>query len=217
MKTDMLDNMTTVQNARRSRRAWWFIRRTLGWVVLSAGVLAGVLFGLGMVNPWQLVVLEYRFGNPMLGLLVVPLTVLVGAWLALPVTNEARQAARLAARLGLATLCLIGLAGWGLFGAHFTFTPEPVERRGDLTLVLVTDRGQPPATYLRIWHGSGLTAREVGDVGRVCGSVSVQFLAADRVMLDTAYGDWVVELDPVTGEPRQVLGSRCGDPPRSVG
>jgi hypothetical protein len=211
-----LDRMATVQSTPRRWTPWRVIRRVVGWGVLSAGILAAVLFGLGLFNPWQLVVLEYRFGNPMLGLLVVPLTLLIGAWLALPVTNEARQAGRLATRLGLVALCLIGLIGWGVFGDHFTFTPEPLERRGDLTLVLVRDRGVPQTVYLRVWHGSGLTARETGEVGRVCGSVSAQFLSADRIMLDTAYGDWVLELDPATGAPQQVLGPRCGDPPRPV-
>lgn len=211
--------MTAVRGAGRWRRWWRLLRRSVGWAVLVAALVAGVLFVLGAVNPWRLVVLEYQFGNPMLGLLVVPSALLLGWWLALPVTNEARQAHRLAVRMALLAVSLIGLIGWGLFGAHFSFHPEPAGRSpdGELTVVLVRDRDYPPNQYVRIWRGSGLTAREVGDLGRGCGRVRVRFHSPDQLRVRTAYGEWLLELDPETGQPRQVLAPRCGDPPVPAG
>lgn len=211
--------MTVGRGAGRGRRVWWITRRVLGWPVLIAALVTAVLFGLGLVNPWRLVVLEYQFGNPMLGLLVVPPMALVGMWLALPVVNEATQAYRLGLRLLLMVLSLVGVIGWGVFGAHFSFEPRVAAQspNGKFTVVLVKDRDIPPNQYVRIWHGSGLTAREVADLGRGCGTVKVRFRSAHQLEVSTAYGDWVVQLDPDTGEPRQRLGQRCGDPPVPVG
>lgn len=186
--------------------------------MVAAGVTA-VLFVLGSWNPWRLVVLEYRFGNPTLGALVVPPVALVGAWLGLPVVNEARQAGRLAWRVALAVMVLLGVSCWGLFGAHFRFTVDEVVRsdHGELVLALVSDSGRSPDTYLRVWSGTGIGAREVAELGEVCGPVSVRFLGAGRVEVQSTYGDWQLDLDPETGAPRQVLGPGCGDGPVPVG
>jgi hypothetical protein len=191
-------------------------RRVFGVTLLVASVVAAVLFVLGSWNPWRLVVLEYRFGNPALGALVVPAGALVGLWLGLPVRNEARQRGRIAARLVAAALILVGVFAWGLFGSHFRFDVAELARSGDgtRTVVLVTDQDTPRNSYLRIWRGSGLAGREVGEVGRVCGvGISARFLTAHRIEVRSSYGTWPIDLDPVTGTPRQVLGPRCPDGP----
>lgn len=201
--------------AHRLRFGWAVVRRVVGAGLLVVTAVAAVLFVLGSWNPSQLVVLEYRFGNPMLGLLVVPIGALVGLWLALPVRNEARQRGRILGRAVAFGFAVLGLFGWGVFGGHFTFTAEEVARssNGERALAVVTDRDTPPNSYIKVWTGSGLLAREVGDLGKACGPVEVRFLTDDRVELDTSYGIWQIELDPATGEPRQVLGPRCPDGP----
>jgi hypothetical protein len=197
------------------RLGWSAARRVIGVGLLVATAVAAVLFVLGSWNPSQLVFLEYRFGNPMLGLLLVPLGALVGLWLGLPVRNETRQRGRIVGRVAAFVLALIGLIGWGVFGNHFTFTAEEVARSSDggRALALVTDRDTPPRTHVKVWTGSGLSTREVGDLGRVCGPVEARFLTDDLVELDTSYGRWQIDLDPATGGPRQVLGPRCPDGP----
>jgi hypothetical protein len=208
--------VTGLSEATRSRLSLFTLLRCgTGAVLLLATAVAAVLFVLGAWNPWRLVFLEYRFGNPMLGLLVVPIGALVGSWLALPVRDEARQRGRLGFRVTAFVLAVVGVMGWGVFGDHFTFEVQEVTRSpgGDRAVVIVTDRDNPPNSYVRVWAGSGLATREVGDLGRVCGRTSAGFVTDDRITLDTSYGTWEFALDPVTGAPRQVLGPRCPDGP----
>lgn len=206
----------TVRLPRRVGPAVSIARRVVGVAGLAVVGIAAVLFVLGSWNPWRLVVLEYSwFGNPMLGLLVVPVAALVSLWLALPVRNEVRQRGRARARWVAAGFAVLGLFAWGVLGDHFSFDAQEEARsaNGTRAVALVRDRDTPPTTYVRVWAGSGLTTREVGDLGRVCGPVSVEFVGEHRIALDTNYGLWHVDLDPETGAPRQVLGERCPDGP----
>lgn len=194
------------------------LRRAIGVALGAVVAVAAVLFVLGAWNPWELVVLRYRFGNPPLGLLLVPLGGLVALWLAAPVRNEAEQGRRIGVMLSLAAVALVGLLGTGIFGNHFRFDTEVLARSDDGTraVVMVTDRDRPPESYVRIWDGGGLAAREVGELGRVCwarAAGSARFLTRDQVELDTPFGVWRFDLDPATGVPRQVLGPRCPDGP----
>lgn len=190
-------------------------RRVVGAVLLIAGAGTAVIFALAAWNPWSLVVLEYRFGNLMLGLLVAPVLLLAGLWLALPVHNEARQRWRILARWLAGAMVLVGLFGWGLFGAHFQFDAEELARAegSGLAVAEVRDRDTSPRIYVRVWSGSGLTAHEVGEIGRVCGAVSAEFVGEHRVEVATTYGDWTIDLDPETGAPLQMLGPGCADDP----
>ena len=191
------------------------VLRVIGVIALVVAGLTAVLYGLGTWNPWQLVFLEYRFGNPALGLLVTALALLVGSWLAVPIRSETRPRGRLAFRITAFVLTLLGLFAYGLFGEHFKFDTRElaVSEDGQLRLAMVSDRDVPPGRQLKVWAGSGLGLREVGDLGKPCGSVQARFIGNDQVELDTAYGTWVIELDPATGEPQQILGARCSDPP----
>lgn len=204
-----------VSKARRSRSALAGARRVIGALLLVAAAGAAVLFVLGSWNPWRLVFLEYRFGNPALGLLVVPIAALVGFWLAMPIRSETRPQGRIAVRVIAFVLSVVGLFAYGLFGEHFRFDTEQVARSedGQWRVALVSDRATPPERYLRIWQGTGLGTREVGDLGQPCGAVRVRFLTNDQLELDTSYGTWVISLDPATGEPQQMLAPRCSDPP----
>jgi hypothetical protein len=211
----------TVGVARRPVSWWRVARRVIGTGLLIVVGVAAVLFVLGSWNPWHLVFLEYRFGNPMFGLMVVPIAGLVALWLGLPVRDETRQRGRIAARVVAVVLAIAGVIGWGVFGDHFSYQAEEAARSadGDRAIAIVSDRDTPPNSYVRVWEGSGLTAREVGDIGRACGPVEVRFVTDDQIALDTSYGDWLIDLDPVTGEPLQVLGADCdaGPVPATLG
>jgi hypothetical protein len=192
------------------------LRRVIGYAGLVVVGALALGFLLGSWNPWRLVALEYSwFGNPMVGLLLVPAAALVALWLALPVENEARQRGRIAARAAAAVLLVAGFFGWGLFGEHFSLHAEEQARSGDgsRAAAIVRDRDRPPNAYVRVWSGTGLTTREVGDLGRACGSVTVRFVTNDQLEVQTAYGTWRFDLDPATGAPTQVLGPGCADGP----
>lgn len=199
---------------RRSRAGT--LRRVVGTAGLVLVGLAALGFVLGSWNPWRFTALEYSpFANPMTGLLVVPAAALVALWLALPVENEARQRGRIGARFAAVALIIAGVFGWGLFGDHFRFDLGEVVRSddGSRAAAVVSDRDSPSRSYLRIWDGSGLGTREVGELGRLCGAVSVRFLHNDLLEVDTSYGTWRIDLDPATGAPLQVFSPRCSDPP----
>jgi hypothetical protein len=207
---------TTARAPQRAGSAPSVVRRVIGFVLLALVVVTAVLFALGAWNPWQYAALKYSwFGNPMRGLLVVPALAFLALWLALPITQEARQRVRIAARATAGVFVILGVFAYGVFGTHFTFTAEPVATSpdGTYTAALVRDRDRAPNTYVRIWRGSGLTAREVSDLGRVCGTVRVAFVDNHQVAVRTAYGAWRFDLDPETGESLQVLGARCSSGP----
>lgn len=210
--------MSDVKEVSAARSGFRRARRVIGLALLTAGVVAAVLFVLGAWNPWRSVLLEYRFGNPMIGLLLVPSLLLVGGWLGLPVHNETRQRGRIALRWSAGAVAFVGLFGWGVFGDHFAFDAEELARSadGEFAAALVRDRDTTPTLTVHIWQGSGLGARETGEVGRVCGAVSAEFIERDRLLLSTSYGDWEITLDPQDGSPQQVLGGSCGDGPEPV-
>jgi hypothetical protein len=214
-QAEVVTDTDTVRAPRRPRSALSLARRVIGTALLVVAAMAAVLFTLGSWNPWQLVFLEYRFGNPMVGLLVVPVAALVGLWLGLPLRSETRPGGRIAARVIAFVFSLVGLFAWGLFGTHFTYDAKAVASSGDgeRRLALVSDRGTPPTSRLKVWTGTGLATREVGDLGQTCGAVAARFVTDDQVELDTSYGNWRIDLDPATAEPRQVLGPRCSDGP----
>jgi hypothetical protein len=211
---EVVTDTDTVGAPRRPRSTLSLARRVIGVSLLVVAAVAAVLFVLGSWNPWHLVFLEYRFGNTMLGLLVVPVAALVGLFL-LPLRSETRPRGRVAGRVTAFVFSLVGLFAWGLFGTHFTYDVEEVASSddGERRLAMVSDRDTPPNSHLKVWTGSGLAAREVGDVGQTCGPVQVRFITDDQIELDTSYGTWRIDLDPATGEPRQVLGPRCSDGP----
>jgi hypothetical protein len=211
----------TLGVARRPASVWSLARRVIGIGLLIVVAVAAVLYVLGAWNPWHLVFLEYRFGNPMVGLMVVPIGALVGLWLGLPVRNETRQRGRIMARVAAFALSIAGVIAWGVFGTHFAYDVDETVRSddGERAVSIIQDRDTPPNSFVRVWQGSGLATREVGDIGRVCGAASARFVTHDRIELDTSYGNWLFDLDPVTGEPQQVLGPVCdaGPVPATLG
>jgi hypothetical protein len=189
-------------------------RRLLGLVLCGLAGVALVLFVLGSWNPWRLVWLSHYFGSPPVGLTVVMGLLCVGSWLAFPVLNEATGNARIMFRIVTALGTVFGVALWGVIGPIFTTKIEIMAQTpdGERTVALVerSDRSR----LLHVWQGAGLLARDVGILGQACGEVTITFVSRDQIHLTTSYGDWSIDLDPVTGAPRQVLGPRCADGPQ---
>jgi hypothetical protein len=191
-------------------------RRVAGVVFGVPVAAAAVLFALGAGNPLHLVLLERYFFDPLFGMIVVGVGAYLALWLLAPVRNEAVQGRRIAARVAALVLAGVGLVAWGIFGVFFNQEIAEVARSADGSRVLVevVHANNPYRWELRVWDGSGLTAREAGSLGEACGGVqAARFIGNDRVELDTAYGTWQLALDPVTGTPQQVLGPRCPDGP----
>ncbi|MPZ27855.1 MAG: hypothetical protein GEV12_15955 [Micromonosporaceae bacterium] len=191
-------------------------RRLAGWVVAAVTVAAAGLFALGIGNPLRLGVLERYFFDPLFGMLLVGLAGYLALWLLLPIRNEAAQGRRIVARVATLVLAGGGLVGWGIFGVFFNQEVTEVAQSSDgsRALVEVVHANNPFRYELRVWNGTGLTAREAGSLGEACGGVqAARFVTEDRVELDTTYGTWQFDLDPATGAPQQVLGPRCPDGP----
>lgn len=189
------------------------MRRLAGIVITVVVASVACLFVLGTWNPWRLVVLDRYFHDPLLGLVLVSAGSYLALWSLAPVRDETVRRWRIPARVTVAVTGLVGLLLWGILGSVFDLETTELarSRAGDRAVAAVT--GADGDTHLRVWTGSGLATRAVGDIGRVCGSVSVRFLDADLVELDTSYGTWQVALDPDSGEPLSELGPRCSDGP----
>jgi hypothetical protein len=196
----------------QARTQMW--RWVAGSVVALAAVTALVLFVLGFANPWRLVVLRQHFANPWMGLTVVGALSYLTLWLLLPVRSEARQPRRLVARVTVIVVGAVGLLGWGLFGQHFTYETNVMATSadGERTVVFVTHGGLRERE-LHVWAGTGLATREVGSLGRPCGGVRAEFADRDVIIINQGFGDWQFHLQPQTGQPRHVFGSRCPDGP----
>lgn len=193
------------------------LRRLAGFALGAAVILAAALWVLAGWNPWRLAVLDYSwFGNPPLGLLVVSAAGLVASWLAFPTQDGTRQRWRTRIRIGLAVLAVLGLMVAGIFGNHFRFDTEQLALSpdGTRTAVLATDYDSPRISHLWLWEGRGLAARKVADLGRLCSRMAVTFVTDDLIELSSGQVTWQLSLDPATGTPLQVLGTRCYDEPQ---
>lgn len=191
-------------------------RRVAGGVVAAAVIVAAGLFALGAGNPLRLAVLERYFFDPLFGTLLIGVAGYLALWLLAPIRNEAAQGRRILARVTTVVVAGVGLVTWGIFGVFFNQEITEVARSSDRsrTLVEVVQANDPHRWEVRVWSGTGLTAREAGSLGEACGGVqNARFVTNDRVELDTTYGTWQFDLDPATGAPKQVFGPRCPDGP----
>ena len=184
-------------------------RRATGVALAGLTVLLAIAFAAGAWNPWRLVVLADRFGNPTVGAVWVLAGTLASVWLLRPVVNEATQHRRIWLRVGLGALLVLSLGCYGLFGAQFG--------RGEHTVVIGSTDGQRRVVLvsrfedrtLRIWTGAGLGTRDAGYLGLACGQVTGRFDGRDRVHISTAYGDFDLRLDPSSGRPLDTIGPTC--------
>lgn len=209
--------MTGNADTRTGQNLLEVIRRTVGGLVVVATVLAVVCYALAVWNPWQLVVLDRYFGNPLFGVMVVGVGAYLSLWLLKPIRNETVQLAGLRARVVATVLAVVGLIAWGMFGRVFLYEYDELATTDDRsrTVALVT-KVTDDRQHVRVWQGAGLLARDVGDAGSACGFVKARFLTADLVEIEAEYDPWQIELDPETGAPLQRLGPRCPDPPAPI-
>lgn len=190
------------------------LRRGVG-VVAAAGVTAtALLFILGSVNPWGFVLLQQYFGNPWLGMVLVGVGGYLAVWLLAPVRNEAQQRWRIRVRVTLAVLITLGILIGGITWHFYRYEHTELARSedGQRALAQVVYGGRQ-TSELRLWEGSGLATREVATLGRACHGLEVRFVTPNLVAGDHGFGEWEIELDPDTGQPRQVLGPQCPDGP----
>lgn len=183
-------------------------RRIVGLVAAGLTIAVLLLFALGAWNPWHLVVLSRYFGNPLLGVVVGSGLALAAVWLLTPVVSEAAQGRRLWARFLLGAVLLVSLGAWGLFGSHFSGDYRVVAESADGSRRLVMHT-RIDDRELRIWSGTGLTARDRGLLGLACGEVIGTFSGNDRIHVSSVYGEFDLTLDPATGAPTRTIGPTC--------
>lgn len=190
------------------------VRRVLGILAAVTVMAAAALFGLAVWNPWQLVLLEQHFGNPWAGLAVVAAGTYLATWLLSPVRHEAVQRGRIGVRVFLGVVVVLSLIAAGLLGPQYRYQATELARTadGDRAIALLVEGGLDQRSLV-VWEGEGLGTRQVASLGEPCTGVTARFDSANRVIVDQGYGEWSIMLDPATGQPRQVLGARCPDPP----
>jgi len=190
-----------------ARRLNW--RRPAG---LVAAVLAGataVLFTLGAWNPSDLVVLWRYAGDPFRGAVLFFVLALAASWLLAPVRSEAAQAGRARWRIVFGIGLALSLLALGLFGPLFTVDYRELARSPDgARTIAIYDPGTD-LQHLHVWAGTGLGARDMGDLGKPCGATTVSFRSRDLVHVSTSYGEFDLRLDPATGRPLDRLGPTC--------
>jgi len=182
-------------------------RRMVGWAAVILCVVVLVVFALGTWNPADLIVLWRFAGNPTIGAMIVISLALVASWLLAPIGSEARQINRGRLRVVLALGLFVSVLGYLLAGPVFAVKYEVLAQRDARAIVLYD-----PATdtqRLRVWAGSGLGRKLVGDLGKPCGQTSVTFVGPDEVEVATSYLTVRLRLDPATGKPLDHLGPTC--------
>lgn len=187
------------------------VRMGVGALFAVLAVLLLAMFIWGVWNPRQYVVLLTYFSNPFTGTFVVLGCAALAVWLLFPVRSEAAQGRRNAFRWTVLVLALVSALPF-LFvigSSLFAYDGTVASRSADGTLALaVVDRG----TYgreVRVWAGRGISARDLGGFGRVCGTdVNARFTGPDEVLVSTMYGDFHLRVDRA-GHPVTFIGSHC--------
>jgi hypothetical protein len=190
------------------------LRLALGLIVAVLVVAAAVVFTLGLINPWELVLLKQHFANTWIGLAVVAAGTFLAVSLLAPIRDEARQGGWIGLRVALGAATVLGLVLGGLLGPQYRYevSEVAVSAGGERTVALGTVGGLEER-HLLVWDGSGLFAREIASLGRPCTGLEARFAGQDLVIIDQGFGEWSIQLEPETGMPRQVLALRCSDPP----
>lgn len=185
------------------------LRRVLGVLAAAGAVVALVLYALGAWNPWRYVALTQHFGNPPRGSVIVAALAFVAAWLLAPVRNEAAQGLRVGLRVITAVGLAVALICSGVLGNVLGADVRVLSRSADGERAVALLHRTADDRELRVWAGAGLTARDVGRLGKACGEVTARFLSRDEVEVDSSYGVFRFQLDPRSGAPLSQLGDSC--------
>lgn len=186
-------------------------RRVAAIVAAVAAVTALALTVAGTWNPWSLVVLVERAGDPGVDVFLTLLLTTVATWLGWPVVSGAEQRRRMVLRTWLVVLSLVaGLAALVTWDqAIFKYQP---------TVLATSADGQRSVALVQVFHGrelhsftgTGLARRDMGSFGEPCGGrVAAQFSADDQIRLVTDYGTFDLRTDPATGGVTKGLGPTC--------
>lgn len=190
------------------RVTWW--RRLIGItaIVLIAAVIYLFTVGFGSDN----VFLHEYFANPALGVFLVLLLSIVVFMMLVPVQDEARQFRRTRFRTIQVIVTFLALIVYGFtFGLGvWDYRPTVIQRSPDGTRAAATFR-VGSSKHLHILVGKGLSARDAGDIGLVCGStIDVRFESDSQMTIGTDFGNYRINLDPATGRPLNLMPATCG-------
>lgn len=186
-------------------------RRVAGWVLVLLVLVIVVTFTVGVWNPGRYVVLQKYFGDPFTGAVLATVLAVVASWLLLPVRAEADQGRRVVLRWGLIILVVASVIGYAYAHPLFVYDMRTVATSPDdqLTIALVTPKGDQDLRQLRVWRGHGMSRRDLGGLGRPCGPlVKVSFTDNRSVHVASVYGDFDLRLAP-DGRPLNSIGPTC--------
>jgi len=187
-----------------------WVRRTVAVVaiVATAAVITMFTIGFGSDN----VFLHQYFANPALGVFLVLLLLIVVFMMLMPVQDETTQFRRSRFRTIQVVVTFLALIVWLFtFGLGvWDYKPTVIQHSADGTRAAATfDVG--PSKHLHVLVGKGLSARDAGDVGLICGaSVIVKFDSDTLMSVETDFGNYKINLDPVTGAPIDHMPATCG-------
>ena len=190
-------------------------RRIIGVVLLLIGVLVLATYIWTSLSG-EKVFLKSHFGALPSGVFVLLVFVLLGYIAAFPVKTSAAQRRRSRVRTTIiVVMCVSGIVAV-FFHALGVFKYQPM-------IVATSPSGARQAALIdgydgltvRIFVGTGLSKREVGNVGKVCGLIATEkitFGSDDSLNVSTPYNDYVIPLDPSTGAPLKHFGPTCTSP-----
>jgi hypothetical protein len=184
-------------------------RRVIGAVLCLASLAVVVAYGAARFYPDN-VFLKGHFRNFLTGsgeLFVLSALISIAVF---PVRNSAVQRVRPLIRFALITLAAVSFVGAGLTHgfAIFTYRPTVVATSPDaMRRVALINVG--PYQELHIWAGTGLSAKDVGNLGPPCEFNTAKFTSDNEVLVSTSFGDYDIHLDPATGAPLNGLTHTC--------
>lgn len=191
-------------------------RRILGALILALGVLVFLVYVWGTLDTHNYVILETHFAAMPTGVFLLVLFGLFAYIAAFPIKAAVEQRKRSRVR----TTMIIVLIVTGIVAL---FIHVLGVYRYQPTVLATNSTGDRQAAYVKNWNnatlrvfsGKGLSKREVGNIGVLCGLQSqdeVIFADRDTLKVSTPYNDYEIHLDPKTGVPLQHFGARCSDP-----
>ncbi len=192
------------------------IRKIIGALVLAVAVVEAALFGWAAFGGSDYVVLKAHFSSWPSGLFWLSLLLLIGFLVAYPIRTPVEQRRRSRIRSTIIILaCIFGLSALFVhFAGVFRYNPEiqAFSPSGQRRVAFVDVR---TGTSVRVFTGTGLTARDAGSVGILCGlkiSDRAGFQDENTLTISTPYNDYLIPLDPDTGAPLKHFGPTCGSP-----
>lgn len=200
----------TITSTPLRRQVNW-VRRTIGIVAVVLVVAAIALFTIGFGS--DNVFLHQWFANPAEGTAITFALLIVVFMMLMPVQDETTQYRRSRFRTIQVIVTFLALIVWGFtYGLGvWNYSPTVIQHSPDGTRAAATFK-VGPSKHLHVLVGTGLSARDAGDIGLICGSSVIVTFNTDSLMtVETDFGTYKINLDPASGRPLNHMPATCGN------